>query len=115
MIRHPKILAAALAAAVWFGANLAGAAAAIPDNIASAIADGNRPEADKQRDARRKPGETLAFAGVKPGAQVAELLPGAGYFTRLFSKAVGMSGHVYALVPARSPDAPADEPDLRPG
>jgi predicted methyltransferase len=113
MIRHPKILAAALAAAVSFGANLAGAAAAaIPDNIASAIADGNRPDADKQRDASRKPGETLAFAGVKPGAQVAELLPGAGYFTRLFSKAVGVSGHVYALVPARSPDAPADEPDF---
>src|ERR1700675_2649405 len=111
MIRHPLILAAALTAALTLAAHCANAAS-IPDNIAAAIADGNRPDADKQRDADRKPGETLAFAGVKSGAQIAELLPGGGYFTRIFSKAVGASGHVYALVPARSPDAPADTPDF---
>ena len=111
MIRYPLILAAALTAAMTLAAHGA-SAASIPDNIAAAIADPSRPDADKQRDADRKPGETLAFTGVKPGAQVAELLPGGGYFTRLFSKAVGSSGHVYALVPARSPDAPADTPDF---
>ena len=73
-----------------------------PDNIAAAVADSNRPDADKQRDANRKPAETLEFAGVKPGEQIAELLPGGGYFTRIFSKAVGPSGHVYALVPRAS-------------
>src|SRR5580692_10201075 len=111
MIRYPLILAAALTAAMTLAAHGA-SAASIPDNIAAAMADPSRPDADKQRDADRKPGETLAFTGVKPGAQVAELLPGGGYFTRLFSKAVGSSGHVYALVPARSPDAPADTPDF---
>ena len=60
----------------------------------------------------RKPAETLEFTGVKPGDQIAELLPGGGYFTRLFSKVVGSSGHVYALVPAPPPDAPADTPDF---
>ncbi len=85
---------------------------AVPANIAAAVADSGRPDADKQRDANRKPAETLAFTGVKAGAQIAELIPGGGYFTRLFSKAVGGSGHVYALVPARSPDAPADAPDF---
>ena len=111
MIRFPPISAAAFTAAWVLGAACA-AAAPIPDNIAAAVADSNRPDADKQRDADRKPAETLTFTGVKPGAQVAELLPGSGYFTRLFSKAVGSSGHVYALVPAPLPDAPPDMPDF---
>ena len=97
MIRYPLVLAAALTAALTLGANSAGAAS-IPANIAAAVADSNRPDADKQRDANRKPAEVLAFAGVKPGAQVAEFFPGGGYFTRIFSKAVGSAGHVYALV-----------------
>jgi predicted methyltransferase len=111
MIRHPFIHAAAFAAVLLLGSTGAGAAS-VPGNIAAAVADSNRPDGDKTRDANRKPAETLAFAGVKPGAQVAELLPGGGYFTRLFSKAVGSSGHVYAVVPAPMADAPADAPDF---
>jgi len=49
---------------------------------------------------------------VKPGEKVGELIPGGGYFTRLLSKAVGPKGHVYALVPERPANAPADMPDL---
>jgi predicted methyltransferase len=111
MNRYPRVFAATLAAALMLTAICAGAAS-IPDNIAAAVADSNRPDADRQRDANRKPAETLAFTGVKPGAQIAELLPGGGYFTRLFSKAVGGSGHVYALVPAPLVNAPADVPDF---
>lgn len=91
---------------------LSPAQAKTPDAIAAAIADANRPAADTQRDANRKPAETLEFVGVKPGDQVAELLPGGGYYTRIFSKLVGPAGHVYALVPAPSPNAPADAPDF---
>jgi predicted methyltransferase len=115
MIRYPVSLApaaAAVLAALTLAAVKVNAAAPIPANIAAAVADSNRPAADKDRDAGRKPAETLAFTGVKPGAQVAELLPGGGYFTRLFSKAVGDSGHVYALVPAPRTDAPAGAPDF---
>ena len=111
MIRYPRVLAAALAVTLILTATCA-SAAPIPANIAAAVADGSRPEADKTRDVSRKPAETLAFTGVKPGMQIAELLPGGGYFTRLFSKAVGSSGHVYAVVPAPLPDAPADVPDF---
>jgi predicted methyltransferase len=107
MIRFPLVLAAALTVAVTLAANCA-SAATIPGNIAAAVADGSRPDADKQRDPDRKPAEVLAFVGVKSGAKIAELLPGGGYFTRMLSKAVGSSGHVYALVPARLADAPAD-------
>jgi len=85
---------------------------ATPDAVSAALADANRPAADKQRDASRKPAETAMFAGVKPGDRIAELLPGGGYFTRIFSKIVGPSGHVYALVPAPLPNAPADSPDF---
>ncbi|OZI26277.1 hypothetical protein CAL26_02780 [Bordetella genomosp. 9] len=67
--------------------------------IDAALASSDRPAADVQRDAARKPGELLAFAGIKPGDRVADLMPGGGYFTRLFSKAVGPGGHVYAVVP----------------
>jgi predicted methyltransferase len=37
---------------------------------------------------------------VKPGDKVADLIPGGGYFTRLFSAAVGAKGAVYAFTPA---------------
>ncbi len=111
MIRNPLILAATLAASLSLSATCVHAAG-VPANIKAAVADSNRPDADKERDANRKPAETLEFLGVKPGEKVAELLPGGGYFTRLFSKAVGPKGHVYALVPERPADAPADMPDL---
>ncbi len=84
--------------------SLAGAAAIaqgdVPAEIAAAVADAGRPEADKARDVHRKPAEIVAFAGVKPGDKVAEFLPGGGYYTRILAKAVGPQGHVYALVPA---------------
>ena len=86
-------------------------AAGVPANITAAVADDARPDEDKQRDANRKPGETLAFADVRAGEQIGELTPGGGYFSRILSKAVGPKGHVFAIVPPRSPTAPADQPD----
>ena len=41
----------------------------------------------------------LAFAGVKTGDTVVDLIPGKGYFSRLFADAVGPTGHVYAFEP----------------
>ena len=66
--------------------------------IAAAVADAGRPDADKERDAARKPAETVAFAGVKPGMIVGELGPGRGYYTRILAKAVGPTGKVYAIL-----------------
>lgn len=75
--------------------------------IAAAVADAGRPEADRARDADRKPAEVIAFAAIAPGNKVAEIAPGGGYFTRVFSKVVGNNGVVYALMPPPRPDAPA--------
>jgi len=72
---------------------------AVPAGIAAAVSDAGRPEADKARDADRHPAESVAYAGIKPGDKVIDLIPGGGYFTRIFSKAVGEKGKVYALTP----------------
>jgi predicted methyltransferase len=65
--------------------------------IAHAVADPSRPKTDVEKDASRKPAETLAFAGVKPGMVVGEFFPGGGYFTRMLSNVVGPKGHVYGI------------------
>lgn len=109
-MKSTLFLAAALAVAVT-----AGAAAAKPDaNQLAAVADKGRPEADTKRDADRKPAEMLEFAGVKQGQTVVDLLPGGGYFTRVFSKAVGPKGTVFAVGgpprPSQDPAKPAPTP-----
>lgn len=67
-------------------------AAEIPDNIARAVAAPERSAKDRERDARDKPAELLAFAGVKPGMKVADVFGGGGYWTELLSRAVGPTG-----------------------
>jgi predicted methyltransferase len=75
-------------------------AQATPAPIARAVDDRDRPAADKALDAARKPAALLAFANVAEGDKVVDLMPGSGYFTRLFSSAVGKGGKVYALQPS---------------
>jgi predicted methyltransferase len=65
--------------------------------IARAVADPARPADQRSADALRKPAETLAFSGVRPGMTVGEFYPGGGYFTRMLSDVVGPKGHVYAI------------------
>jgi predicted methyltransferase len=100
------LLTLALAA----GGAYAAGDSALPAYIAAAVSDSARPTADRERDADRKPGATLAFSGVKPGATVVELAPGKGYYTRLLSAAVGPQGKVIVIVGPPRPDAPADAP-----
>ena len=71
-----------------------------PGYATAAVAAADRPAEDRARDADRKPAAMIAFAGIKPGDTVADIIPGSGYFTRVFAKAVGPRGHVYAVVPA---------------
>ena len=69
---------------------------------AAAVADTLRPADEVARDPLRHPADMLAFAGVKAGDKIADIRPGAGYFTRLFARVVGADGHVYAFVPNRT-------------
>ncbi len=87
------LFAATLAVGAGHAAETPSAAVAVAAGVAS------RPAADVARDAARKPAEMLAFAGLKSGDTVIELVPGGGYFTRVLSIAVGPNGHVYAAAP----------------
>src|SRR6185437_3800312 len=86
------ILGAGLMAVLLGGA----AMAATPAYIEKAVSDPARPATDTSRDPGRKPLELMEFAGIKPGMKVVDLLPGAGYFTRIFARAVGPTGYTYA-------------------
>jgi predicted methyltransferase len=69
-------------------------AADIPDYIAAAVAAPERSAKDRERDARDKPAELLAFAGVKPGMKVADVFGGGGYWSEILARAVGPKGSV---------------------
>lgn len=71
---------------------------AAPAYITAAINSPAR-EADRQDDARRQIAAVMAFTQVKPGDTVLELVPGSGYWTRVFSAIVGPGGHVYTVWP----------------
>lgn len=106
------MMAAAVAVALSTG--VAAVQAAAPANIAAAVADKARPATDTAADAARKPVETLEFVGVKPGMTVVDFIPGGGYFTRLFSKAVGAKGTVYSVYPPPRPSTDPAKPTPTP-
>lgn len=103
---------AKLAAAVALTLPLACSKAAPPDVgavIQNAVNDPARPAPWRATDPLRKPAETLAFSGVRPGMTVGEFYPGGGYFTRMLSDVVGPSGHVYAMENAGWNDSAKDD------
>lgn len=97
-----RLLAAALSALLVAAASPVLAQSGAPAAYQSAVADSLRPADEVARDPLRHPAEILAFAQLHPGQRVADIRPGAGYFTRLFSRVVGEGGHVYAFVPNKT-------------
>lgn len=65
-------------------------------HYAAAVANPARSEADRERDAARKPAEVLEFFGIAPGMRVLDLFSGGGYYTELLSYVVGPAGVVTA-------------------
>lgn len=70
-----------------------------PSAVARALADPSRV-ADHSSDARRHPSELIGLSGMKTGQRVLDLIPGNGYWSRIFSRIVGPRGRVYAVWPA---------------
>ena len=79
-----------------------------PSYVTAALGDPARGK-DAEADARRHPAELVTFAQVMPGETVVDLIPGSGYFTRIFSQIVGPGGHVYAVMPSEYAKEDADE------
>lgn len=64
-----------------------------------AMADPRRPAEDVALDAQRRGDAVLELANIQPGWKVADIMQGAGYFTRLFVTKAGPTGKVYAWSP----------------
>lgn len=52
---------------------------------------------DTAIDARRHGPEIAAFAGVKAGDKIIDLIPGGGYWTRTFARIIGPTGRIYGI------------------
>jgi predicted methyltransferase len=55
-----------------------------------------RAEKDSDRDKARKPADIMYFSEISKGDQVVDLFAGGGWYSELFSMAVGELGKVYA-------------------
>lgn len=94
-----KPLTASLFALSLGTAALVPAAQAAPASLlARALADPARA-AQRAADARRHPAELVALADLKPGQRILDLIPGDGYWTRIFARIVGPRGRVYSVWP----------------
>jgi predicted methyltransferase len=69
---------------------------ALPADFDAKLQAESRPQADKDRDAARKPRETMEALGVQEGWTVVDVSAGGGWFTRVISAAVGPTGKVLA-------------------
>ncbi len=69
-------------------------------DLTSLLASAARAEADRARDAGRKPADVIAFLGIEPGMNVIDVIAAGGYYTEVLSLAVGPDGHVAAQNPA---------------
>ena len=66
----------------------------------TALLSPGRPAEDKERDAARKPIQTVQFLGIETGDTVIDVIAVGGWFTEVLSAAVGPSGKVLAQNPA---------------
>ena len=59
-----------------------------------AMANPDRPAAEKERDASRRAPQVLGFAGLESGMTVLDIIAAGGWYTEVLSYAVGDSGRV---------------------
>jgi predicted methyltransferase len=71
----------------------------VAGDLAAALDTSDRSEADRARDAARKPAVVLSIVGVEPGMTVIDLMAAGGWYTEVLSIAVGPDGTVYAQNP----------------
>lgn len=60
----------------------------LAERVAAAMGADIRSDAEKARDANRKPVETLTFMGITSDMKVLELIPSGGWYTKLLAPAI---------------------------
>ena len=73
-----------------------GTAWAVAPDFMDKLAAESRPMEDRIRDGARRPYQVMMLLGVEEGMTVVDVGAGGGWWTRVFSAAVGPSGTVYA-------------------
>ena len=66
--------------------------------VEAALADESRPAEDRMRDRNRRPLDTLKFFGLKDNMRVLELIPGAGWYTRVLAPVLADNGKLYVAL-----------------
>jgi len=103
-------LVTALALAAGLGSTASAQPAA---GFSDALMAAERPAAEKERDASRKPAEVLDFVGIGAGMTVLEAIAGGGWYTEVLSAAVGPEGKIYAQNAARMQERVGDAATAR--
>jgi len=70
--------------------------------LESALNNSIRDDDDRARDAARKPAQTLKFFEVNPDSKVLELIPGAGWYTKILGNYLREDGQLYVAVGAKA-------------
>jgi len=70
----------------------------VEEKLKSAIASDSRSDAEKARDANRKPLETLMFFGLEEDMRVLELLPGGGWYSKILAPTLAEKGQLLVAI-----------------
>jgi predicted methyltransferase len=81
------------------------ATADLTETLTAAMASETRSEAERARDANRKPIETLQFFGLREDMRVLELIPGGGWYTKLLAPALSDKGKLYVAIGTQGVEA----------
>ena len=64
-------------------------------SIADAMQADTRTDEERERDANRRPVQTLDFLGIDENMRVVELIPGGGWYSKLLAPALNENGQLY--------------------
>jgi len=71
---------------------------AVEEKLKAAMQADVRTAEEVERDANRKPIETLGFFGLRDDMKVVELLPGGGWYTKLLAPVLAEKGKLYVAL-----------------
>nr|WP_136250796.1 class I SAM-dependent methyltransferase [Ningiella ruwaisensis] len=70
----------------------------VEEKLKAAMSSDVRTQAEIERDANRKPVETLQFFGIQDDMKVIELIPGGGWYTKLLVPLLAEEGAYYGAI-----------------